>query len=81
MNKKFLITIIVITLLLGVGTIYLYLQFKNQPEVPLGTGADMIKEEEMIRVLFPKGGETLEIGSRNCYAQALECQESSAKLS
>ena len=63
MNKKILISIIVIVLLMGVGAMHLYLQFEIQPEVPLGTGADMIKEEERIRVLFPRGGETLEIGS------------------
>jgi len=59
---KIIILIVIGALLLGVVTIYLYLQFKNQPDVPLGRGADMIKKER-IRVLFPRGGETLEIGS------------------
>jgi len=46
--------IVIGDLFLGVGTIYLYQQLKNQPEAAPATGADMIKEER-IRVLFPKG--------------------------
>lgn len=59
-----IVLIVVGTFLLGMGTIYFYQQFRVQvqPEIPIDTGADIIKEEEMIRVLFPKGGETLEIG-------------------
>lgn len=59
-----IVLIVVGTFLLGMGTIYFYQQFRVQvqPEIPIDTGADMIKEEEMIRVLFPRGGEKLEIG-------------------
>ena len=59
--SKIIILIVIGALFLGVGTIYLYQQLKNQPESLPASGADMIKEEK-IRVLFPKGGETLEIG-------------------
>ncbi|MBS3978083.1 MAG: hypothetical protein KGZ75_15370 [Syntrophomonadaceae bacterium] len=54
--------IVIGAILLGVGTIYLYQQSNNQPEPPPVTGADIVEEEERIRVLFPRGGETLEIG-------------------
>jgi hypothetical protein len=58
---KIIVSFVVGALFLGVGTISLYQQLKNQPEALPATGADMT-EEERIRVLFPKGGETLEIG-------------------
>jgi|GEM_PF-2428020 len=61
LTPKIIVLIVVGILLLGVGTIYLYQQLENQPEAPPVTGADMI-EEERIRVLFPRGGEILEIG-------------------
>lgn len=69
-----IILIVVGVLLLGVGTIYLYQQSKvepepeltqppiTQPETPSDTGVWIPEEEEIIRVLFPKGGEKLEIG-------------------
>jgi len=69
-----IVLIVVGALLLGVGTIYLYQQSKiepepeptqppiTQPETPSDTGIWIPKEEEIIRVLFPKGGEKLEIG-------------------
>ena len=57
-----IVLIVVGALLLGVGTKYLYQQSNNQPEAPPAAGKDIIEEEERIRVLFPQGGETLEIG-------------------
>jgi hypothetical protein len=70
-----IVLIVVGALLLGVGTIYLYQQSTKvepepettqppitRPETPPDTGVWVPEEGEIIRVLFPKGGEKLEIG-------------------
>jgi len=62
MNKKFIWLIVVIIILVSVGVYFAYVTPRPQPQIPSDTGADIIKEEERVRVLFPKGGETLEIG-------------------
>lgn len=53
-----IVLIVVGVLLAGVGVIYLL----TRPETPPDTGVWIPEEGEIIRVLFPKGGEKLEIG-------------------
>lgn len=65
MNQKGFIKILIIAIaVIIIGTIGYFTLVKKPPTTPSpeGQGAYIPSEEEIIRVLFPKGGETLEIG-------------------